>query len=91
MRRLKQRNPSRRNLPPATEAPSQKRLRVSVVLFSRKVGYTSFMPAHPHRPNFFYHLHPPTIPQREGSFRYTFGLGGISVLYFWCSPLPACC
>ncbi len=38
------------------------------------------MPAH--RPNFFYHLHPPSIPQREGSFRYTFGLGGISVLLF---------
>lgn len=38
------------------------------------------MPAH--RPNFFYHLHPPTLPQREGSFRYTFGLGGISVLLF---------
>lgn len=38
------------------------------------------MPAQ--RPNFFYHLHPPTIPQREGSFRYTFGLGGISVLLF---------
>ena len=38
------------------------------------------MPTHSHRPNFFYHLHPPTIPQREGSFRYTFGLGGISVL-----------
>ena len=40
------------------------------------------MPAHPHRPSFFYHLHPPTIPKREGSFRYTFGLGGISVLLF---------
>jgi quinol-cytochrome oxidoreductase complex cytochrome b subunit len=40
------------------------------------------MPAHPHRPNFFYHLHPPTIPQREGSLRYTYGLGGISVLLF---------
>ncbi len=38
------------------------------------------MPAH--RPNFFYHLHPPTIPKREGSFRYTFGLGGISILLF---------
>jgi quinol-cytochrome oxidoreductase complex cytochrome b subunit len=38
------------------------------------------MPAH--RPNFFYHLHPPTIPQRESRFRYTFGLGGISVLLF---------
>ncbi len=40
------------------------------------------MPAHPHRPNFFYHLHPPTVPKRESSFRYTFGLGGISVLLF---------
>jgi quinol-cytochrome oxidoreductase complex cytochrome b subunit len=34
------------------------------------------------RPNFFYHLHPPTIPERESRFRYTFGLGGISVLLF---------
>jgi quinol-cytochrome oxidoreductase complex cytochrome b subunit len=40
------------------------------------------MPGHSHRPNFFYHLHPPTIPQRESRFRYTFGLGGISVLLF---------
>ena len=38
------------------------------------------MPAH--RPNFFYHLHPPTLPKRESSFRYTYGLGGISVLLF---------
>lgn len=38
------------------------------------------MPAR--RPNFFYHLHPPTLPKRESSFRYTFGLGGISVLLF---------
>ena len=35
------------------------------------------------RPNFFYHLHPPTLPQREASFRYTFGLGGISVWLFF--------
>ena len=34
------------------------------------------------RPNFFYHLHPPTLPERESRFRYTFGLGGISVLLF---------
>jgi quinol-cytochrome oxidoreductase complex cytochrome b subunit len=32
------------------------------------------------RPNFFEHLHPPTIPARSASFLYTFGLGGISVL-----------
>jgi len=38
------------------------------------------MPAR--RPNFLYHLHPPTIPERESRFRYTFGLGGISVFLF---------
>jgi quinol-cytochrome oxidoreductase complex cytochrome b subunit len=34
------------------------------------------------RPNFFYHLHPPTIPAREARPGYTFGLGGISLLLF---------
>lgn len=34
------------------------------------------------RPNFFEHLHPPTIPAREARFTYTFGLGGMSVLLF---------
>jgi quinol-cytochrome oxidoreductase complex cytochrome b subunit len=34
------------------------------------------------RPSFFHHLHPPTIPAREARFRYTFGLGGISLLLF---------
>jgi quinol-cytochrome oxidoreductase complex cytochrome b subunit len=33
----------------------------------------------PKRPNFFLHLHPPKFPKREGSFFYTFGLGGISL------------
>ncbi|MBM4424694.1 MAG: hypothetical protein FJ030_15130 [Chloroflexi bacterium] len=35
-----------------------------------------------HRPSFFAHLHPPHIPQREGSLRYTWGMGGISVALF---------
>jgi quinol-cytochrome oxidoreductase complex cytochrome b subunit len=34
------------------------------------------------RPSFFEHLHPPTIPAREARFRYTFGLGGISLFLF---------
>ncbi|MGD8475157.1 MAG: cytochrome b N-terminal domain-containing protein [Anaerolineae bacterium] len=34
------------------------------------------------RPNFFAHLHPPTIPAREVRPFYTFGLGGISLLLF---------
>jgi len=41
-------------------------------------------PAEPrtNRPSFFLHLHPPSIPLREASFRYTFGLGGLSVFLF---------
>jgi quinol-cytochrome oxidoreductase complex cytochrome b subunit len=31
---------------------------------------------------FFHHLHPVTIPERESRFRYTFGLGGISLFLF---------
>lgn len=34
------------------------------------------------RPSFFHHLHPPTIPKREASFTYNFGLGGLSVFLF---------
>jgi cytochrome b6 len=34
----------------------------------------------PRRPSFIAHLHPASIPARESRFRYTFGLGGISVL-----------
>jgi quinol-cytochrome oxidoreductase complex cytochrome b subunit len=36
----------------------------------------------PKRPNFFLHLHSARIPKREGSFFYTFGLGGISLFLF---------
>ena len=32
--------------------------------------------------SFFHHLHPVTIPERESRFRYTFGLGGLSVYLF---------
>lgn len=32
--------------------------------------------------SFFHHLHPASIPERESRFRYTFGLGGISVFLF---------
>ena len=36
----------------------------------------------PRRATFFHHLHPPTIPEREARFRYSFGLGGLSVFLF---------
>lgn len=31
------------------------------------------------RPNFFHHLHPPTIPAAQARWRYTLGAGGLSV------------
>lgn len=31
------------------------------------------------RPNFFHHLHPPTIPAEQARWRYTLGAGGIAV------------
>jgi quinol-cytochrome oxidoreductase complex cytochrome b subunit len=31
------------------------------------------------RPNFFHHLHPPTIPARQARLRYTLGAGGLAV------------
>ena len=34
------------------------------------------------RPNFFEHLHPPSIPEPQARFRYTFGLGGLSAFFF---------
>ena len=32
------------------------------------------------RPNFFHHLHPPSIPALQARFRYTLGAGGLAVL-----------
>jgi quinol-cytochrome oxidoreductase complex cytochrome b subunit len=31
------------------------------------------------RPNFFYHLHPPTVPALQARLRYTLGAGGLAV------------
>ena len=37
-------------------------------------------PATVERPNFFHHLHPPTIPALQARLRYTLGAGGLAVL-----------
>ena len=34
------------------------------------------------RPNFFLHLHPPTIPAQQARWRYTLGTGGLAVFLF---------
>jgi quinol-cytochrome oxidoreductase complex cytochrome b subunit len=53
------------------------------------------------RPNFFHHLHPPTIPAEQSRWRYTLGAGGLAVFLvlilgftgllemFFYSPNPA--
>ena len=41
----------------------------------------------PQRPNFFHHLHPPTIPAVQAQLRYTLGAGGLAV--FLCLTLLA--
>lgn len=41
----------------------------------------------PKRPNFFAHLHPPTIPAAQARWRYTLGAGGLAV--FLCIILVA--
>lgn len=33
------------------------------------------------RPNFFHHLHPPTIPAQQARLRYTLGAGGLAVFF----------
>jgi quinol-cytochrome oxidoreductase complex cytochrome b subunit len=33
------------------------------------------------RPDFFHHLHPPTIPSSQARWRYTLGAGGLAVLF----------
>jgi len=35
--------------------------------------------ARPVKPNFFHHLHPPSIPEEQSRFRYTLGAGGLAV------------
>jgi len=37
-------------------------------------------PAHA-RPNFFHHLHPPSIPYEQSRFRYTLGMGGLAIFF----------
>jgi len=31
------------------------------------------------RPNFFQHIHPPSIPEEQARWRYTLGAGGIAI------------
>jgi quinol-cytochrome oxidoreductase complex cytochrome b subunit/mono/diheme cytochrome c family protein len=44
--------------------------------FNRSRTDSTIVPA---RPNFFHHLHPPSIPYEQSRFLYTWGMGGLSI------------
>jgi quinol-cytochrome oxidoreductase complex cytochrome b subunit/mono/diheme cytochrome c family protein len=51
------------------------------VLILAAVGVKTYSKLNPPlgKPNFFHHLHPPTIPATQSRFRYTLGAGGAAV------------
>ena len=50
-----------------------------LILAAVGVNLQSKQSAQPARPNFFHHLHPPSIPAEQSRFRYTLGAGGAAV------------
>jgi quinol-cytochrome oxidoreductase complex cytochrome b subunit/mono/diheme cytochrome c family protein len=50
-----------------------------LILAAVGVNLQSKQNIHSARPNFFHHLHPPTIPAEQSLFRYTLGAGGAAV------------
>lgn len=62
--------------PPASQIPGA--LILVGVLILAAIG-VSLQQAATGKPNFFHHLHPPTIPAAQSRFRYTLGAGGAAV------------
>jgi quinol-cytochrome oxidoreductase complex cytochrome b subunit len=50
-----------------------------LILAAIGVNIQSKQNAQPAKPNFFHHLHPPSIPAEQSRFRYTLGAGGAAV------------
>ena len=50
-----------------------------LILAAVGVNIQSKQNAQPAKPNFFHHLHPPSIPAEQSRFRYTLGAGGAAV------------
>lgn len=50
-----------------------------LILAAVGVNLQSKQNIQPARPNFFHHLHPPSIPAEQSRFRYTLGAGGAAV------------
>lgn len=64
---------------PKNEMPGTLILAGIFVLMAIAVNLKSKQTALPAKPNFFHHLHPPTIPAEQSRFRYTLGAGGTAV------------
>ncbi len=65
--------------PPESQTPGGLILIGALILAA--VGVNTYSKLNPPsgKPNFFHHLHPPTIPEVQSRFRYTLGAGGAAV------------
>jgi len=65
--------------PPASQIPGA--LILVGVLILAAIGVNIYSQLNPPsgKPNFFHHLHPPSIPAAQSRFRYTLGAGGAAV------------
>jgi quinol-cytochrome oxidoreductase complex cytochrome b subunit len=65
--------------PPESQIPGTLILAGFLILAAIGVSIQSKQAIHSGKPNFFHHLHPPTIPAAQSRFRYTLGAGGAAV------------
>ena len=65
--------------PLKNQAPGALILVVVLILAAVGVNIQSKQAVLSGKPNFFHHLHPPTIPAEQSRFRYTLGAGGAAV------------
>jgi quinol-cytochrome oxidoreductase complex cytochrome b subunit len=65
--------------PPKSQTPGGLILVGVLILAAVGVNIYSQLNSPSGKPNFFHHLHPPTIPAAQSRFRYTLGTGGAAV------------
>ena len=65
--------------PPTKEQPWKLALAFTLFLAAVAIGVQRITTRSGDRPNFFLHLHPPSIPALQARFRHTLGAGGLAV------------
>ena len=69
----------RKVAPPENPVPGALLLASLLILTAVGMNILSRSPSPSGRPNFFHHLHPPSIPAAQSRFRYTLAAGGAAV------------